>query len=211
MTTYKTNVQKEMSLQKILCMIFIPTSILTIVYIVIGGLNQTIPSLLLFYICATLVLFPIEIGIVFNVSKKEYGSYSLKSAFTNYKKMSWWKIFLYGSLLFAFAGIMSVTLAPLENTLFVPITNKFTQVALEANVNLILRVPERELWVELDADRIEQVITNLIENAIRHTPDKGSVTVHVEQYGESCKLTVQDTGVGISEEDVEENFVNRKS
>jgi len=72
MTTYKTNVQKEMSLQKILCMIFIPTSILTIVYIVIGGLNQTIPSLLLFYICATLVLFPIEIGIVFNVSKKEY-------------------------------------------------------------------------------------------------------------------------------------------
>lgn len=127
MTTYKTNVQKEMSLQKILCMIFIPSSILTIVYIIIGGLNRTIPSLLLFYICATLILFPIEIGIVFNASKKEYGSYSLKSAFTNYKKMSWWKIFLYGSLLFAFAGIMSVTLAPLENTLFAPITNKFTQ------------------------------------------------------------------------------------
>jgi len=97
--------KKEMSLQKILCMIFIPTSILTIVYIVIGGLNQTIPSLLLFYICATLVLFPIEIGIVFNVSKKEYGSYSLKSAFTNYKKMSWWKIFIYGAFLFTFAEI----------------------------------------------------------------------------------------------------------
>lgn len=127
MTTYKTNVQKEMSLQKILCMIFIPSSILTIVYIIIGGLEHTIPSLLLFYICATLILFPIEIGVVLNASKKEYGSYSLKSAFTNYNKMSWWKIFIYGSFLFAFAGIMSVTVAPLENSLFAPISNKLTQ------------------------------------------------------------------------------------
>lgn len=127
MTTYNTNVQKEMSLQKILCMIFIPSSILTIVYIITGGLKHTIPSLLLFFICAALILFPIEIGVVLNASKKEYGSYSLKSAFTNYNKMSWWKIFIYGSLLFAFAGIMSVTVAPLENSLFAPISNKLTQ------------------------------------------------------------------------------------
>jgi uncharacterized protein len=127
MTTYKTNVQKEMSLQKILCTIFIPSSILTIVYIITGVLKHTIPSLLLFYICATLILFPIEISVVLNASKKEYGSYSLKSAFTNYDKMSWWKIFIYGAFLFAFAGIMSVTVAPLENNLFAPISNKLTQ------------------------------------------------------------------------------------
>ena len=119
--------QKGMSLQKILCMIFIPTSILTIVYIISGGLKPSIPSLLLFFICAALILFPIEIGVVLNASKKEYGSYSLKSAFANYNKMSWWKIFLYGSLLFAFAGIMSVTVAPLENNLFAPISNKLIQ------------------------------------------------------------------------------------
>lgn len=127
MTTYKTNVQKEMSLQKILCMIFIPSSILTIVYIITGGLKHAIPSLLLFYICATLILFPIEMGVVLNASKKEYGNYSLKSAFTNYNKMSWWKIFIYGAFLFAFAGIMSVTVAPLENNLFAPISNKLIQ------------------------------------------------------------------------------------
>ena len=127
MTTYKTNVQKEMSLQKILCMIFIPTSILTIVYIITGSLKPIIPSLLLFYICAAFILFPIEIGVVLNASKKEYGGYSLKSAFTNYNEMSWWKIFIYGSFLFAFAGIMSVTVAPLENNLFASISNKLTQ------------------------------------------------------------------------------------
>ncbi len=117
----------NLSLIKVIFLVFVPTTIVTAVYVLLGHVQETIPSILLFYICATLILFPIEIGIVFNASKKEYGSYSLKSAFTNYKKMSWWKIFLYGSLLFAFAGIMSVTLAPLENTLFAPISNKLTQ------------------------------------------------------------------------------------
>ena len=127
MTTYKINLQKEMSLPKIFLMIFIPTSILTIVYMITGGLKQPIPSLLLFYICAAFILFPIELGVVINASKKEYGSYSLKSAFANYDKMSWWKIFLYGIFLFGFAGIMSVTVAPLENHLLAPISSKFTQ------------------------------------------------------------------------------------
>jgi len=127
MTIHKTDVQNGMSLQKTLLMIFIPSSILTIVYVIIGNLQHTIPSLLLFYMCAALILFPIEIGVILNASKKEYGVFSLKSAFTNYKKTSWWKMLIYGSLLFGFAGIMSVTVAPLENKLFAPISSKLTQ------------------------------------------------------------------------------------
>jgi uncharacterized protein len=119
---------EEISLSKLLCLIFIPTSILTIVYILIGFLQNIIPSLLLFYLCATFILFPIEIGIVMYASKEEYGSYSLKSSFSRHNKMSWWKIFLYGSFLFAFAGIMSVTIAPLENNLFAPISNLQKQI-----------------------------------------------------------------------------------
>jgi hypothetical protein len=95
--------------------------------LIAGGLNQAIPSLLLFYICAVFVLFPFELGAVLRASKKAFGSYSLKSAFTNHVKMSWWKILLYGSLLFAFAGIMSLTTAPLENKLFAPISDKLLQ------------------------------------------------------------------------------------
>jgi two-component system, OmpR family, sensor histidine kinase ResE len=82
------------------------------------------------------------------------------------------------------------------------IANKFTQVARESNVDLQLNFSEDEIWAELDADRIEQVVTNLIDNAIRHTPDKGCVTVHVEEYVGMCKITVSDTGHGISEEDL---------
>ncbi|TCL58388.1 hypothetical protein EDD76_10641 [Kineothrix alysoides] len=123
MTANNADTEKEISLLRLLCFIFIPTSILTIIYIFIGFLQNKIPSLLLFFLLAVIILFPIEIGIVLYVSKKEYGSYSLKSSFFFHNKMSWWKIFLYGFFLFAFAGLMSVTIVPLENFLLAPISN----------------------------------------------------------------------------------------
>ncbi|MHC1787223.1 MAG: lysostaphin resistance A-like protein [Christensenellales bacterium] len=139
MKTHETSVQKELSIQKILCMIFIPSSLSTLVYVIAGGLNQAIPSLLLFYICAILVLFPFELGAVLNASKKEFGRYSIKSAFTNYVKMSWWSVLLYGSFLFAFAGIMSLAIAPLENKLFAPISDM-----------LLLRIPAYFDWNNIE-------------------------------------------------------------
>ena len=126
MTAFKANAQKEMPIYQILCMIFIPSSILILVYNVEAGLNQAIPSILFFYICALLIIFPFEIGVVLNASKKELGRYSLKSAFANYTKMSWWEIFLYGAFLFAFAGIMSITVAPIESKFFALILDKFS-------------------------------------------------------------------------------------
>jgi hypothetical protein len=117
-----------MSLSKLLCLIFVPTSILTVTYIIAGFMQDAIPSLLLFFICAALILFPIEIGIVLDASKKEYGRYSLESSFSRHSEMSWWRILLYGSALFAFSGIVSVTVAPLENNLFAPISNQLTQI-----------------------------------------------------------------------------------
>ena len=130
MTTTNKSVE-QISIPKLLCLIFIPTLILTKIYVIAGfsGLVQnTIPSLLLFYLCAAFILFPIEIGVVMSASKKEYGSYSLKSAFSRHSPMSWWKVFLYGSPLFAFAGIMSITIAPLETKLLAPISNQLAQV-----------------------------------------------------------------------------------
>jgi membrane protease YdiL (CAAX protease family) len=191
MTTFKTNVQKELSLQKIMYMIFIPSLILTIVYIIEGGLKYTIPSLLLFYICAILILFPFEIGIVLNASKKEFGSYSLKSAFANYNKMSWWKIFIYGAFLFAFAGIMSVTVAPLENNLFAPISNKLTQsmpVYFDwNNIEYFKQYPKDILLLTCVAYFIFNVIVGPI---IEELFFRGYLTSKISRYGNFAPLII---------------------
>jgi len=114
---------------RVLLFIFIPTSLLTLAYVLVGNLLQnTIPSILLFFILATFILFPIELFVVLYATKKEYGRYSLKSAFSGHQKLSWWKIFAYGSLLWAFAGIMSAIIVPLENMLFDPITSRLTRI-----------------------------------------------------------------------------------
>ncbi|MBE1554084.1 ATP-binding protein [Sporosarcina limicola] len=83
------------------------------------------------------------------------------------------------------------------------IVNKFMQVARDAHVEL-LYTPSKdtEIITHVDEDRIEQVFTNLIDNAIRHTADGGKVTLSVERYRETIEIRVTDTGVGIPEDDL---------
>lgn len=120
--------ENDLGLVKLFGLIFIPTTILTTVYVIIGNLNQEIPAILLFFLLAVVLLFPIELGVVLRSSKKEYGSYSLKSAFLDYEKMSWWKIILYGLVLFGFAGLMSATIAPLEQILTAPLSDRLNEI-----------------------------------------------------------------------------------
>ena len=58
-----------------------------------------------------------------------------------------------------------------------------------------------------DKERIEQVMTNIIGNAIKYTPDGGKISVCLDKTFEAdYKITVSDTGVGIPEEDLEHLF-----
>jgi two-component system sensor histidine kinase BaeS len=59
-----------------------------------------------------------------------------------------------------------------------------------------------ESWVEGDSDRLLQVASNLVENALRETPPGGSVTVRAEQR----RLVVSDTGPGLEPDDLEHAF-----
>lgn len=55
----------------------------------------------------------------------------------------------------------------------------------------------QEVWVEADAMRMEQVVTNLLTNAVKYTPAGGSVHVRVAVEGDEAVLEVRDSGVGI--------------
>lgn len=83
------------------------------------------------------------------------------------------------------------------------IVTKFTQVARDANVELAFDcLVGEDIVSNVDEDRIEQVFTNLLDNAIRHTPDGGNVTLRIEKYEDTIEMTVTDTGVGIPEDDI---------
>jgi signal transduction histidine kinase/CheY-like chemotaxis protein len=51
--------------------------------------------------------------------------------------------------------------------------------------------------VEGDAERLQQVLSNLLSNALKFTPSGGSVTLRLERHGDRARITVRDTGIGI--------------
>jgi two-component system, OmpR family, sensor kinase len=77
-------------------------------------------------------------------------------------------------------------------------------VAREAGITL--RREATSAPVEGDADRLAQVITNLLSNAIQHTPPGGDVTLQVRQEGSTTLVTVSDTGPGIAAKDLPHIF-----
>ena len=54
--------------------------------------------------------------------------------------------------------------------------------------------------------KMQRVVTNLLENAIKYTPEHGSVTVSVEARGNEIQVAFKDTGIGISKEDLPRIF-----
>jgi signal transduction histidine kinase len=59
-----------------------------------------------------------------------------------------------------------------------------------------------ELTVQADADRLRQVLANLLDNAVKYTPEGGRVAVAARREGEQVEVTVSDTGVGIPPEEL---------
>jgi two-component system, OmpR family, sensor histidine kinase ResE len=82
------------------------------------------------------------------------------------------------------------------------ILRKFQVIAKEQDVRLIgENFTHAEFFIG-DPDRLEQVMTNLIDNAFRHTPVKGTITVRMKEEDNGLKMEVEDTGTGIPEEDL---------
>ena len=80
------------------------------------------------------------------------------------------------------------------------------QLADQAQVAMKVARPEKLPHVEVDKDRIEQVVTNLLSNAIKFAPAQSTVTVELAQVDGWLQCTVADQGIGISEKDLPKVF-----
>ncbi len=118
--TMPITAMNQLTIKKTILYILIPTTVLSLSYLIVGHFCQ-MPFLLLFCLLGTVTLVPIELGFILFASKKEYGSYSLKSAMSGQGKVSVWKTLLIAFLFFSLAGLLSVFVAPLENKLLEPV------------------------------------------------------------------------------------------
>ena len=72
--------------------------------------------------------------------------------------------------------------------------------SFEETHGLTLDLPPHLPPVALDANRIEQVLTNLLDNAVKYSPRGGAVSVAIREDGAYARVTVSDTGIGLPPE-----------
>jgi two-component system OmpR family sensor kinase len=80
------------------------------------------------------------------------------------------------------------------------VAKEATETAANGKVNVEFVPAEHEITATFDRERVLQVASILLDNAVKYTPSGGSVAVRVEEYEGGVALAVSDTGVGISED-----------
>ena len=96
------------------------------------------------------------------------------------------------------AGKLAVAAAPSDpRPLVVEVVEVFRHVAVEKGIRLESQVPDQPLLAVFDRDRIQQVLVNLIANALKFTPRGGAIQASAENMANEVRFSVRDTGSGI--------------
>ena len=97
------------------------------------------------------------------------------------------------------------------NELVLHIVNRFEMVLQsepyrDKNYRILTDITQRDLWVELDQDKITQVLDNIINNAIKYSPDGGRIIIRLMETHTDIIVSVSDEGLGISRKDIPHLF-----
>ncbi len=74
------------------------------------------------------------------------------------------------------------------------------------NYHFVREFTTRDIYVDIDQDRMTQVIDNILNNAVKYSPDGGTITVKIEDNHRSVIVRITDEGLGISKQDAEKLF-----
>jgi PAS domain S-box-containing protein len=95
-------------------------------------------------------------------------------------------------------GVLSLRSEPVEIAAVVRTAVETSNPLVQsAGHQLVLAMPPEALWVEGDAVRLAQVLSNLLNNAASYTDAGGTITVAVRREGPQVRISVKDTGIGI--------------
>ena len=82
----------------------------------------------------------------------------------------------------------------------------YLHIANQKNIKIQLDIPADIPTVNVDPGRMTQVLTNILDNALQHTPEGGQIVLSVKSVQKGVELSVQDSGPGIQGEDVNRIF-----
>lgn len=91
------------------------------------------------------------------------------------------------------------------NSFFHRIIDRF-EMSKSQNVKFIRYIPETPYFVEIDTDKLTQVIDNIISNAIKYSPDGGNIRFGFTVQGNMLKVMISDDGMGIPKENLGKIF-----
>ncbi|MDX2137107.1 MAG: ATP-binding protein [Chloroflexota bacterium] len=76
----------------------------------------------------------------------------------------------------------------------------FKAAAVQRDVQLVVDLPQTPVKMQAEAGQVRQVLNNLLQNALTHTPDGGTIHVHLDTESSYVIIEVADTGSGIASE-----------
>ena len=76
----------------------------------------------------------------------------------------------------------------------------------EKKYELVRDYPINSVWIEIDTDKMTQVIDNILNNAIKYSPDGGTITVSMKTTDDQMILSIKDQGLGIPKQDLPKIF-----
>ena len=89
------------------------------------------------------------------------------------------------------------------------ILNRFDKIKQqddEKKYELVRNYPITPVWVEIDTDKITQVLDNILNNAIKYSPDGGTITVSMRTTESQLIISISDEGLGIPKQDLPKIF-----
>jgi signal transduction histidine kinase len=105
------------------------------------------------------------------------------------------------------SGVAELAVAPLDiREIVEDAVDLFAPAAEDRHIRIHLSYPPKAVMILGDRQRLQRVVANLLDNAIKYTPPGGNVTLSVAAEEAGAKVEITDTGVGIDEKDIPRIF-----